>query len=52
MFDPDFYLSLVNEEYGLAPAITLANLSSKAPRMLMRLDDCRKSSDVLPNFSH
>jgi hypothetical protein len=52
MFDPDFYLLLVNDQYALAPAITLANLSSKAPRMLVRLDEYRKSSGALPNFSH
>jgi predicted ATP-dependent endonuclease of OLD family len=52
MFDPDLYLSLVNEEYDLIPAVTLANLTSKAPRMLVRLDDYRKSSGVLPSFSH
>lgn len=52
MFDPDFYLSLVNEEYGLTPAITLANLTSRAPRMLVRLDEYRTSSGVLPSFSH
>ena len=52
MFDPDFYLSLVNEEYGLTPAITLTNLTSRAPRMLVRLDEYRKSSGVLSIFSH
>lgn len=52
MFEPDFYLSLVNAEYGLTPVITLADLTSKVPRVLVRLEERRKSSGVLPTFSH
>ena len=52
MFEPDFYLSLINAEYRLAPAITLTDLTSKAPRVLVRLEEYRKSSGLLPTFSH
>jgi len=53
MFDPDFYLSLVNAEYGLSKPIVEADLISKAPRILVRLETYLASAAVLPNgFSH
>jgi hypothetical protein len=53
MFDPDFYLSLVNGEYALSPPIGEADLTSKAPRILVRLGEYLASSAApLKDFSH
>jgi hypothetical protein len=52
MFEPDFYLSLVKGEYALNPAIKLSDLTSKAPRILVRLEEYQKTSGVLTGFSH
>lgn len=55
MFDPGFYLDVVNEEYGQAPAsaITTADLTSKVPRILVRLEEALKSKPLKGGaFSH
>jgi predicted ATP-dependent endonuclease of OLD family len=55
MFDPDFYLSLVNAEYGSAVSspIKRTHLTSKAPRILVRLQEYLDSSNALTQpFSH
>ena len=52
LFDPDFYLKLVNGEFK--SSISLANLSSKHPRILCQLEEHLKSNP-LPNnesFNH
>src|SRR5262249_55947687 len=40
MFEPDFYLRLVNEEYTdvLSKPIALADLNNNLPRIVMRLE--------------
>jgi len=55
MFDPGFYLDLMNKEYGQAPAsaVTTADLTSKAPRILVRLEEALKSKPLKGGaFSH
>jgi predicted ATPase len=55
MFDPSFYLELVNKEYAQAPtsAITTADLASKAPRILLKLGAALKSKPLKGGtFSH
>jgi hypothetical protein len=56
MFDPDFYLSLVNTEFksSLSKPITAADLKSKKPRILDKLEDHFKANPMKTGatFSH
>jgi hypothetical protein len=55
MFDEDFYLELVNEEYKreLKAPLKSADLKSKPPRVLKRIEDYLGKSNVLTGtFSH
>lgn len=55
MFEPGFYLDLVNKEYNQAPAaeITLTDLRIQAPRILVRLSEALKSKPLCGGtFSH
>jgi hypothetical protein len=55
MFEPDFYLSLVNAEYAsaLSAPIKPTDLTSQAPRILIRLREYLEATQALSqNFSH
>jgi predicted ATPase len=55
MFEPDFYLLLINGEYvsALTTPIKLTDLTSPSPRILIRLRAYLESSHVLSqSFSH
>jgi hypothetical protein len=55
MFEASFYLSLVNAEYAnaLSAPIKLSDLTSQAPRILVRLEDYLQASNALSQkFSH
>jgi len=55
MFEPDFYLALVNEEYKkqLAKPIQLADLSTHHPRVLVSIEEhLRKNPLTSGAFSH
>ena len=55
MFDEDFYLQLVNAEFSkeLASKIKAKDLASKAPRILVRLDELFKKAPLKAgSFSH
>ena len=52
MFDPDFYLDLVNEEYGCS--ITMSDLTQRHPRILKRIDSYLENNAFPHNaqFNH
>lgn len=56
MFEPSFYLDLVNAEYAssLTANVTLASLTSHAPRIVVRLGEYLKAQPMKnsANFSH
>src|SRR5262249_49454933 len=55
MFEPDFYLSLVNAEFAsaLSAPIKVTDLISQAPRVLARLGEYLEASKALSQrFSH
>jgi hypothetical protein len=51
MFDEDFYLRLVNDEYHLIAPILSSDLTSRAPRLLKRLEPVLATKLSGP-FSH
>lgn len=55
LFEPDFYLTVVNAEYSkeLSKAITPNSLKSQAPRILVRIEEYLKSHPLKQsNFNH
>ena len=52
MFEADFYLSLVNEEFGLS--LTIADIGGGPPCILKRLEEYFENNSILNNgkFSH
>lgn len=54
MFDEGFYLELFNAEYAkeIGGTVSSADLTSKEPRILQRIDGWREKSGKPPNFSH
>jgi hypothetical protein len=55
MFETDFYLSMINTEYAsaLSTPIKVTDLTSQAPRVLVRLEEYLEASKALSQtFSH
>ena len=55
MFEPDFYLKLVNEEYKtqLATPLSLAALNTHYPRILVSIEEFLSKNPLTPGlFSH
>jgi predicted ATP-dependent endonuclease of OLD family len=52
MFDEGFYLDLVNDEYKPTKRIASKDLKSKAPRILVRLEEFFEANPLPSKFNH
>jgi hypothetical protein len=52
MFGDECYLDLVSQAYGLEAPLTTSDLKGKSSRVLVRLEQSPRLSELKPSFSH